>query len=78
MGSLRPPSSRLEGLVPYDPKYIPAEVMLSANENPSDVPEQLRQELARALKGVPFNRYPDPLGNQLRATIAEEIGRAHV
>lgn len=74
MGSLRPPSSRLEGLVPYDPKYIPAEVMLSANENPSDVPEQLRQELARALKGVPFNRYPDPLGNQLRATIAEANG----
>lgn len=74
MGSVRPASSRLEGLTPYDPKYLPAAVMLSANENPSDVPDQLRQEVARALKKVPFNRYPDPLANQLRATIAQANG----
>lgn len=74
MGSVRAASSRLEGLTPYDPKYLPAAVMLSANENPSDVPDQLRQEVARALKKVPFNRYPDPLANQLRATIAQANG----
>lgn len=74
MDSLRCANPRLEGLVPYDPKYIPAEVMLSANENPSDVPDKLRQELASALAQVPFNRYPDPLGNRLRDAIAQANG----
>ncbi len=74
MNRLRQANPRLAGLVPYDPKYIPAEVMLSANENPSDVPEKLQKELARALAEVPFNRYPDPLGNRLRDAIAQANG----
>ena len=74
MNKVRSASARLAGLVPYDPKYIPAEVMLSANENPSDVPESVRLELSRQLKKVPLNRYPDPLANGLRAEIAEANG----
>ena len=31
-------------------------------------------EIRKALKGFPFNRYPDPLGNELRDLIAEANG----
>ena len=29
---------RLADIVPYDPKYLPADVMVSANENPDGLP----------------------------------------
>lgn len=72
--SVREPAARLRGLVPYDPKYIPAEVMVSANENPDDVPESLRTDIMRAIRRVALNRYPDPLANGLRDLIAEANG----
>lgn len=72
--SVREPAARLRDLVPYDPKYIPAEVMVSANENPDDVPDGLRADIMRAIKRVALNRYPDPLANGLRDLIAEANG----
>lgn len=65
---------QLEGLEPYDPKYLPAEALLSANESPYDVSSQLREEIVAALAAVPFNRYPDPLANELRDMIAQANG----
>ena len=80
MDRVRRPSAKLEGLTPYDPKYLPAEAMLSANENPRDVSEELRQKIEAAVREVAFNRYPDPLANDLRDAIAEANGldREHV
>lgn len=72
--SVREPAAHLRDLVPYDPKYIPAEVMVSANENPDDVPESLRTDIMRAIRRVALNRYPDPLANGLRDLIAEANG----
>lgn len=74
MNSLRPSCERLSALTPYDPKYLPAEAYLSANENPSDVPKEVRNEINRRLKTLSFNRYPDPLANSLRDRIAEANG----
>lgn len=74
MNKVRPSCERLEGLVPYDPKYLPAACVLSANENPHDVPPEVRREIERRLKAVSFNRYPDPLANGLRNSIAEANG----
>lgn len=65
---------QLEGVIPYDPKYLPAEVMLSANENPSDVSPEIRREIERAIRKVELNRYPDPLAGELRDMIAEANG----
>lgn len=65
---------QLEGLTPYDPKYLPADAYMSANENPSDVCDEVRAQIERELKKVPFNRYPDPLANELREVIAEANG----
>lgn len=74
MNEVRPSAPQLQGLAPYDPKYLPAEVLLSANENPRDVEAEIRQEIAREIKKIPFNRYPDPLANELRDLIAEANG----
>ena len=74
MNQVRPPAPQLADIEPYDPKYIPAAVMLSANENPRDVPSRLRREIERAVRKVALNRYPDPLANGLRDLIAGANG----
>lgn len=74
MHGVRPSHANLADIVPYDPKYLPANQYLSANENPNNVPEEVQLEIRKALKGFPFNRYPDPLGNELRDLIAEANG----
>ena len=74
MDQVRPAAPQLQGVEPYDPKYIPADVMISANENPSDVPLEIRREVERAVRKVKLNRYPDPLANDLRDMIAEANG----
>ncbi|MCI8424270.1 MAG: histidinol-phosphate transaminase [Adlercreutzia sp.] len=76
MNKVRQPAPQLEGLVPYDPKYLPAEAYLSANENPRDVDAEVRADIARRIAAVPLNRYPDPLANRLRDLIAEANGLA--
>lgn len=74
MRSVRAAAPQLAGLEPYDPKYLPADAFLSANENPSDVEASLRAEIIRELRKTAFNRYPDPLANDLRDLIAEANG----
>lgn len=74
MNAVRPCAPQLADIEPYDPKYIPAEVMISANENALDVPFELRREVEHEIRRTVFNRYPDPLANDLRDLIAEANG----
>ena len=74
MNTVRKSAPQLEQLVPYDPKYLPAKIMNSANENPQDVEEQIKREAISAVRNVKLNRYPDPLANELRDLIAEANG----
>lgn len=74
MNTVRASAPQLDGLVPYDPKYLPAQAYLSANENPHDVSDDLRRKISREINKVAFNRYPDPLANELRDLIAEANG----
>ena len=74
MNRVRAAAPSLAGLTPYDPKYLPAEAFLSANENPRDVDDELRALVAERIARVPFNRYPDPLAGGLRDLIAEANG----
>ncbi len=74
MNRVRSSAPRLADITPYDPKYIPAENFMSANENPMDVAADLRDAIEREIREVNFNRYPDPLANELRDMIAEANG----
>ncbi|NTU89987.1 MAG: histidinol-phosphate transaminase [Actinobacteria bacterium] len=71
MNSVRPSNPRLRALSPYDAKNYPAEVFLSANENPSDIPHAIKEGILARLETLAFNRYPDPLATSLRSLIAE-------
>lgn len=70
MNKVRSSNPLLDGLIPYDPKYIPAQVMLSANENPQSVPAPVLDAILDRLSKLDLNRYPDPLANELRDAIA--------
>lgn len=74
MRKLRPSAPQLADIEPYDPKYIPADVMISANESPVDLPDDIRAEVQEAVRNVNLNRYPDPLANDLRDMIASANG----
>ncbi len=65
---------QLAGIVPYDPKYLPAHAYLSANENPRDVDDAIRVQIEEEVRAVALNRYPDPLANDLRDLIAQANG----
>lgn len=49
MNSVRASAPQLADITPYDPKYLPARAYLSANENPSDVETEVRNEIKREL-----------------------------
>lgn len=74
MDRVRKTADNISKIVPYDPKYLPADAFLSANENPNDVPDDIRAEISAEIDKVQFNRYPDPLANELREMIADANG----
>lgn len=76
MDRIRPPRPELADLRPYTDREIPAEIVLSANENPAPLPAEVTEKLARFVKsgGCAFNRYPDPMATELRELIAEANG----
>ncbi len=74
MLNVRPSASHLADIVPYDPKYLPADAIMSANENPCDIEQDMRRQVMDAVRRASFNRYPDPLANDLRDKIAQANG----
>ena len=70
---MRPSAAALE---PYDPKFTPVEINLSANENTSGMPVPVWDKVQRVLGDVMTNRYPQPLAPKLRKTIARAYGVA--
>ncbi len=74
MRSVRPSSPRIAQIEPYDPKSLPADVFISANESPYNIPEQVRTAIVERVSQLSFNRYPDPMANELRDLIATQHG----
>ena len=75
MKRVRSPRPELEHLTPYEAKDVRADVVLSANESPNNLPGEILDKLAdRVRHDIAFNRYPDPLATRLRAMIAEANG----
>lgn len=75
MKSIRRSRPELDDISPYDAKDVRAEVRLSANENPHNLPGEILDKLADRVRGdIDFNRYPDPMATYLRTMIAEANG----
>lgn len=71
---VRPSAPQLEGLIPYDPRYLQADIYLSANENPYPLSQDMQTIFLNALQDASLNRYPDPLCKDLRMRLAEKYG----
>lgn len=74
MDRVRPVSDRLKGLVSYDASVPDADIVLSANENPENLPGEVVARLVKEFPQFRFNRYPDPSAYKLRERIAEANG----
>lgn len=71
MGSSVPVRDDLVALSGYHSPQVDVEVRLNTNESPLPPPEQWVEELADALQGIDFNRYPDRQALGLRGALAE-------
>jgi len=67
-------SKNLRNLKPYKTETSPAQIKLSSNELPYDIPYELKEKIKKELEKIPFNRYPDPYAEELREILAERWG----
>jgi histidinol-phosphate aminotransferase len=67
------PRADIAALRAYDPEHHRVRVNLSANENPYDLPAELKAAILQ-VEQVPFNRYPDPGALELRRAIGSNYG----
>lgn len=74
MPKLIEPRSLVANLASYEPGDYKAEIYLAANENPYDIPAELKNEILTLAQKLPFHRYPHPLSQELRAVIAASYG----
>lgn len=61
----------VEKLQAYDPEPQEALAVLNANENPYNLPKDIRDLIAKKLDELDYNRYPDPNSTELKGTISE-------
>jgi histidinol-phosphate aminotransferase len=67
----RPCVRDLEAYKVIPPDY---DIILNANENPYDFPDDLKKELCDAIMDMSLNRYPDPSATALRKELADYNG----
>lgn len=66
----------LKKLQPYQPAMHSNVIRLDANESPYDFPPEVIDDINAGLGAQAFNRYPDPLADDLRAALAAYTGTA--
>jgi len=60
-------------LKPYTPEERGFPVMLDANESPFQLPAGIKAGIMKKAGELAFNRYPDPLGNELKKAISRAL-----
>jgi len=67
---IRPDVNNLKPYVVNDVLHI---IKMDANENPYDMPDNIRRIVAEEIHRHSFNRYPDPVAMELRQLLASEL-----
>ena len=65
---------RIKNFKSYKTETTPCKIKLSSNENPFELPDWLKEKVAKAVKKIPFQRYPDPTSQRLKEVIADFYG----
>lgn len=68
------PRPGLRSVPPYTLVEEDAEVKLNQNESPWDLPDVVKDEVARRLKDLPWNRYHQSVPGELEAELAKGAG----
>jgi len=61
-------------LKPYIVHDVPHSMKMDANENPYEMPDNIRDEISQEIQRHHFNRYPDPSASELRNALASQLG----
>ncbi|HZD58868.1 MAG TPA: aminotransferase class I/II-fold pyridoxal phosphate-dependent enzyme, partial [Anaerolineae bacterium] len=65
------PRPQVAALKPYHTPDVKADVILSVNESPYNLPQSIMDEIKGEFDQIAYNRYPDPLSLELRKLIGE-------
>ncbi|HUU50193.1 MAG TPA: histidinol-phosphate transaminase [Nitrospinota bacterium] len=63
----------IRNLKPYEVKDFPVRIKLDANESTYSLPEEFQERLLCEIKGIAFNRYPDPHAVKLKEIISKDL-----
>jgi histidinol-phosphate aminotransferase len=66
-------TKKLKKIDSYEPVEMDFKIRLDANESPFNIPPEMADEIAEAVRGIPFNRYPDPYACEVRQAFAENF-----
>ena len=67
-------NDKIINLVPYEPISGTYKIRLDANECPTTLPDDIRDEIKAGLDAFDFNRYPDPMATALVNSFSEYYG----
>ena len=67
-------NEKLKNMVPYEPISGNYAIRLDANESFLPLDREIQAELAKKLTEIPFNRYPDPLAEEVCRQFADYYG----
>jgi histidinol-phosphate aminotransferase len=76
MNALKHIKSSVRALDAYSVRSKPLSpelIKLNQNENPFDIPAEVKEELLEELRSIPWNRYPDVFPSQLIEALASEL-----
>lgn len=65
---------KASSLAPYSPEEGGCKIRLDANESAYNLPEELLLKVRQAVGSIDFNRYPDPLAEDVCAAYAKNYG----
>ena len=65
---------KLKGFEPYEPFKYNGQIRLDANESYTDIPIEIKKQIADKLMNIEFNRYPDPNAVELCSTFGDYYG----
>jgi len=68
------PRPGVRDVQPYVSPHPPVAVRLNTNECPVPLPEDFAEDLARTVRDLPLNRYPDAQMTRLREDLAGHVG----
>lgn len=58
-------NQKIKDLEPYEPISGTYKIRLDANESPFSYTDEIKEKIAAAVKEIDFNRYPDPMAEEL-------------